>query len=287
MADPDKRSSRIYPRAAHPSVPLKSIPMVSTAEPLWFTGQRTNSRALLRLFCFPYAGGGTLMYRNWARNLPSTIEICRAQLPGREVRLKEPGFTRLEPLVLALAEAIWPYLDLPFAFFGHSMGGLIGFELARELRRAHGLMPTNLFISGRGAPQLPDQSPAIYGLPESEFIQEVRSLNGTPKEVFEHPELLRLMIPLIRSDFEVCQTYDYLPEPPLNCPITVFGGLEDYETPQSELEAWRDQTTAPFRLYTLPGDHFFIHASQPFVMQVVSQVLQASCKKALSHENNQ
>jgi len=111
---------------------------------LWFAGPRTNPNAQLRLFCFPYAGGGTLMYRNWARNLPATIEICRAQLPGREVRLKESGLTRLNPLVLALADAIEPYLDLPFAFFGHSMGTLIAFELTRELQRRHGLTPTNL-----------------------------------------------------------------------------------------------------------------------------------------------
>jgi medium-chain acyl-[acyl-carrier-protein] hydrolase len=226
------------------------------------------------------------MYSKWAKNLPPTIEVCRAQLPGREVRLKEPGFTRIKPMVQALAQAIGPYVDLPFAFFGHSMGALLAFELARELRRTHGLIPTDLFVSGHRAPQLREESRAIYQLPELDFIQEVRRLNGTPKEVFDHPELLRLMIPLIRADFEVCQTYDYSFEPPLDCPITVFGGLEDYETPVSDLEAWSIQTTTPLKLYTLPGDHFFIQASQPFMLQVISQVLQASCKKAFSHENH-
>ena len=171
---------------------------------LWFAGPRTNPNAQLRLFCFPYAGGGTLMYRNWARNLPATIEICRAQLPGREVRLKESGLTRLNPLVLALADAIEPYLDLPFAFFGHSMGTLIAFELTRELQRRHGLTPTNLFMSAHVAPQVPYRSTVLHDLPEPEFIDQIRRLNGTPKEVFEQPELLRLMIPLMRADFELC-----------------------------------------------------------------------------------
>jgi surfactin synthase thioesterase subunit len=250
---------------------MKSI----TETSLWFAGPRTNSNAQLRLFCFPYAGGGTLMYRNWAKNLPATVEICRAQLPGREVRLKEPGFIRLNPLVLALAEAIEPYLDLPFAFFGHSMGTLISFELARELKRRQGLLPTNLFVSAHVAPQITHRSTPIHDLPEPEFIEQIRRLNGTPKEVFEQPELLRLMIPLMRADFELCQTYTYSPEPHLDCPITVFGGLDDHETLQSDLEAWRVQTTAAFKLYTLPGDHFFLHSSQPFILQVISQALRA------------
>jgi surfactin synthase thioesterase subunit len=215
------------------------------------------------------------MYRNWAKNLPATVEICRAQLPGREVRLKEPGFIRLNPLVLALAEAIEPYLDLPFAFFGHSMGTLISFELARELKRRQGLLPTNLFVSAHVAPQITHRSTPIHDLPEPEFIEQIRRLNGTPKEVFEQPELLRLMIPLMRADFELCQTYTYSPEPHLDCPITVFGGLDDHETLQSDLEAWRVQTTAAFKLYTLPGDHFFLHSSQPFILQVISQALRA------------
>ena len=207
--------------------------------------------------------------------MPATVEICRAQLPGREVRLKEPGFTRLNPLVLALADAIEPYLDLPFAFFGHSMGTLISFELARELRRRHKLLPTNLFVSAHVAPQITHRSTPIHDLPEPEFIEQIRRLNGTPKEVFEQKELLRLMIPLMRADFELCQTYTYSPEPPLDCPITVFGGLDDHETPQSDREAWRVQTTAAFKQYTLPGDHFFLHSSQPFILQVISQALRA------------
>jgi medium-chain acyl-[acyl-carrier-protein] hydrolase len=257
-----------------------------TETSLWFAGPRTNSNARLRLFCFPYAGGGTLMYRNWVRNLPATVEICRAQLPGREVRLKEPGFTRIEPLVLALAQAIEPYLDLPFAFFGHSMGTLISFELARELQRRHGVMPTNLFVSAHVAPPVPHRSSQIYDLPEPEFIEELRRLNGTPKEVFEQPELLRLMIPLMRADFELCQRYAYSPGPPLSCPITVFGGLDDHDISHADLEAWRVQTTGAFRLYTLPGDHFFLHSSQPFILQVISQMLQASLTKGSNYEEN-
>jgi medium-chain acyl-[acyl-carrier-protein] hydrolase len=246
----------------------------------WFTGQNTNPEALMRLFCFPYAGGGSLIYRHWTKFLPPTIEIVRVQLPGRESRLKEPPFTRVEPLISELADAIQLYRDKPFAFFGHSMGGLISFELTRRLHNRPGLLPAHLFISGYTAPNQPDTSRRIYDLPEPEFIEEIRNFNGTPDEVLEHPELMRLMLPLIRADFEVCQTYDYVPGPPFHCPITVFGGREDKTANRSKLEAWREYTTGRFSLHMLPGDHFFLNTSQSVLLQLISRNLQNSRRKA-------
>ncbi|HEV7906270.1 MAG TPA: alpha/beta fold hydrolase [Pyrinomonadaceae bacterium] len=223
------------------------------------------------MFCFPYAGGAASVYRNWAKHLPSSIEVCPVQLPGRGSRMGEPFFRRIEPLVEAAAEALLPYFDRPFAFFGHSMGAIISFELARLLRREHKLLVTKLFLSARPAPHLPDDEPTTYNLPEPEFREELRRLKGTPQEVLEHPDLMALMSPMLRADFEVCQTYEYVPEPPLKCPITVFGGLQDEEVSREQLDAWRAHTDASFALRMFPGDHFFLHASAPMLLRLIAQ----------------
>ena len=256
---------------------LVSTPTSST----WFSGLNANPGSIMRLFCFPYAGGGSLIYRQWPKQLPSTIEVVRAQLPGREGRLKEPPFTRVEPLITELVEAIEPFLDKPFIFFGHSMGGLISFELTRRVQKEFGLLPAHLFISAYKAPHLPDTLTGIYTLPEPEFIEEVRRLNGTPNDVLEHRELMRLVLPLIRSDFELCNTYQYVPGPPLYCPLTIFGGLEDEEAGKKELEGWRQHTTGPFMLHMLPGDHFFIDKSRHVLLRLISRYLEITCRKAV------
>jgi medium-chain acyl-[acyl-carrier-protein] hydrolase len=250
--------------------------MVSTtANNKWFLAPRPNAQSRLRLFCFPYAGGGSAVYRGWADRLPRDVEVCLAQLPGREARLRETALTSLSQIVDELAEHIKPYLDKPFAFFGHSMGGMIAFELARRLRSSNGVEPEHLFISGRRAPQLPYKEPPTYNLPDKEFLAELVRLNGTPREVLEHEELMLLMLPLLRADFTVCQTYRYAPGPPLGHPITVFGGLQDHETGREKLEGWREQTRAAFRLWMLPGDHFFVKTAQAEILQIMEPTLNA------------
>lgn len=175
----------------------------------WLTCSSPNHQAILRLLCFPYAGGGANIFRTWQDNLPTTVEVCPVQLPGRERRLLEPPFTDLRFLVEAAARALLLYLDRPFAFFGHSMGATISFELARHLRQEKNVKPVHLFVSGRRAPQLPERHASTYDLPGAEFLEELRRLKGTPKEVLEHPELMELMLPLLRADFELIQTYQY------------------------------------------------------------------------------
>lgn len=246
----------------------------------WLTCPRPNPRARLRLFCFPYAGGSTMIYRQWQDALPAEVELCPVQLPGRAARLREAPFTRVEPLVAACAEALGPYLDKPFAFFGHSMGATIGFELARWLRRHGGPQPRILFVSGRRAPQLPDTLPHTYDLPDADFIADLRRLNGTPTEVLEHPEMMALLLPLLRADFELIQTYSYTPEPPLSCPIAAFGGVEDEEGSGPFLEAWREQTTGGFSLQLFPGDHFFLHTARAPLLEALSRRLHESLRTA-------
>jgi medium-chain acyl-[acyl-carrier-protein] hydrolase len=185
------------------------------------------------------------------------------------------------PLVETLTTALSAYLDKPFACFGHSLGGLLSFELARELRRRANPLPRCLFISGRGAPHLPIlrfsdgdamRSP-IHGIPDSAFIAELQRLNGTPEIVLQHQELMQLLLPTIRADFELFETYVYQPEPPLDCPIVAFGGLQDSEATKETLEAWQAQTQGYFRLQMFPGNHFFLQTAQALLLSALTQHL--------------
>lgn len=245
------------------------------SSPSWVVPTRLNPSAKMRLFCFPYAGSGATIYQSWWRSLPPTIEVCPVQLPGRGARLQEQPFTRLEPLVREVADGIAPYLDKPFAFFGHSMGALISFELARRLRRSPSMpQPLHLFVSGSGAPQLGPLGRPLYALPEPELLDELRRLNGTPEQVLAHPELMALMLPIIRVDFEVCQTYSYIDESPLECPITAFGGLADVEVHREHVREWQQQTASDFSMWMLPGDHFFLHTLSSQLFHILSQQIE-------------
>jgi medium-chain acyl-[acyl-carrier-protein] hydrolase len=245
----------------------------ATAFDSWIAFRKPNPQARLRLFCFPYAGTGASIFRTWSDGLPADVEVCPVQFPGRGTRLMESPFTQLSPLVQALAEALVPLLDKPFAFFGHSLGALVGFELARQLRRHSGVQPVGLFVSADRAPQIPPRDRPLHALPEGEFLNELRRLNGIPGKVLEDIELMQIMLPVLRADFAVYETYVYTTEPPLDCPISTFGGLQDHRVSRGDLEAWRDQTNASFSLQMLPGDHFFLNKAQPLLHQVLSQEL--------------
>ena len=235
----------------------------------WIICPKPNPNAQLRLFCFHHAGGGTFSFRNWAQELSPIVEVYLIQLPGRERRLREPAFTRIEPLIEELKPAIIPHLNQPFAFFGYSMGSLIAFELTRRLRRDYQLYPQHLFESAYRAPQLPKTKPPIYDLPDAEFVEELRNLNGTPEEILVNDEIMKLLISTLRGDFAVIETYNYYDEPPLNCPITAFGGLEDTKANREDLAAWSSQTNNHFNLHMLPGNHFFINSARSQLLQLL------------------
>ncbi len=191
------------------------------------------------------------------------------------MRLRETPFTRMQPLVQAIAIALLPQLDKPFALFGHSMGAVVSFELARLLRQNYGISPVHLFISGRRAPQIPNPNPPTYALPEPAFVAELRRLNGTPEAVLENAELLQLLLPIVRADFEAIETYVYQAQSSLDCLITAFGGWSDAEARINELEAWANQTTATFSLQMLPGDHFFLYSAKSRLLQYLTSALAA------------
>jgi medium-chain acyl-[acyl-carrier-protein] hydrolase len=249
---------------------------ITTAFDSWIACRKPNSQARLRLFCFPYAGSGASIFRTWTDGLSVDVEVCPIQYPGRGTRLTEIPFTQISPLIEALAQSLEPLLDRPFAFFGHSLGALLGFELARQIRRKSGVQPVHLFVSADRAPQLPLRNRAIHALPEGEFLVELRRLNGIPGKVLEEVELMQIMLPILRADFAVYETYVYTTEPPLDCPISAFGGLQDHRVSRGDLEAWRGQTSASFSVRMFPGDHFFLNTTEPLLLQMLFQELRGA-----------
>jgi Predicted thioesterase involved in non-ribosomal peptide biosynthesis len=239
----------------------------------WLAYRHPNLQAQIRLFCFPYAGGGASIFGNWFNFLPAQVEVCPIQLPGRENRINEPPIKRLSALVDELIEILLPLIDLPFAFFGHSMGALISFELTRLLRQSNLPLPSQLFISGFGAPHMPDPEPPIHHLPLQEFVAAIRRHNGTPEEVWQHEELVRIVLPYLRADFEICETYVYQPDILLPIPITVYGGRQDPGIKPERLRAWSEQTTKNCIVHMFLGDHFFLYSCREQLMMTLSQEL--------------
>jgi len=244
-----------------------------TIPELWIRRPKHNPKVRFRLFCFPYGGGGVSAYRTWPDGLPPEVEVCPIQLPGREDRLREPLYTHISPLVHNLAEVLEGFSEVPYAFFGHSVGALVAFELAKLLRRENRNGPACLFVSARRAPQISEPGPTIHNLPEDEFKNELRRFDGTPEAVLKHPELMEIFLPILRADFALLETYEYTSENRLDCPITAFGGLQDAKTTQEELAAWSKQTKGKFRLQQFPGGHFFLHDAQPQLFQTIAQDL--------------
>jgi surfactin synthase thioesterase subunit len=234
--------------------------------------QRPQPRpgARLRLLLIPHAGAGASAFRGWAEALPPEVEACPVQLPGRENRMREPAFDRLPPLVEALAGALERWGDLPYAVLGHSNGALIGFELARHARRTGAPGPVHLFASGRRAPHLPARQRDVHRLPQPELVAELASLGGMPREILEHPELLDLLVPLLRADMALTESYEHRDEPPLGVPITALTGTGDVKVTLAEAEAWGRHTAGGFRLHAFPGDHFFLFSGRERVLASLS-----------------
>ena len=221
-----------------------------------------NPNPRLRVFCLPYAGGGTLQYRPWARALPDELQLCALLLPGREERMGEPGWTQMEPLVTALVEAMRPLLDRPFVLYGHSMGALISYELAHALRRTLGVEPARLIVSGRSAPEVTNQT-TFHKLPDDSLVTALNQrYGGIPQVLLNEPELLAMFVPVLRADFTLIETYRYEPREPLTCALTAFGGTRDRTVSPAAVQAWQHHTVGPFAAHFVEGEHFFIQSNQ-------------------------
>lgn len=232
----------------------------------------------MRLFCFPYSGGGAWIYREWDKYLPQDIDARAILLPGRETRLFEGPVSSLEVLLKHLVPAIKPYLDIPFAFFGHSMGALICWELARWLRKCYGLAPSRMFVSGSAAlPYLHEKRKDTKSLSDSELVAELGGMNGTHEEILKDAELMALLLPGIRADFDLVYDYDYKPAETLECPVTALGGDLDPEVFPEDLVRWAELTTGETEVELLPGGHFYLHDCRAKLIDLIAARLGYAC----------
>jgi surfactin synthase thioesterase subunit len=250
----------------------------------WISPRCRVEDSRLRLFCLPHAGSGTAAYNSWRRVLPSFVELCPIQLPGRESRLAEASFTQSEELIHHLSEALTGWLDKPYVIFGHSMGALLSFELANSLRDRGLPQPLHLFLSGRIAAHLPLRGRPIHQLPLEEFLAELeRRYDGMPQEILADPDMMELFLPILRADLTLLESYTYRERPPFTFPISVFAGAQDHSVSPESLAAWSQHTTGAFQLQHLPGGHFYLAAeSRAALLTILADKLIEADESALS-----
>lgn len=222
-----------------------------------------------RVFCFHHAGGTAAMYRGWASLLPPTIEVVAVQLPGRADRLRERPFTEMASLVAVLADVVDPLLDVPFVSYGHSMGAKLCWALSHRLRDRGQPTPAGLYLAGAAAPGWPEGR-TDWNVPDEDLVEYVRALGGTQPEVFAYPELVAALLPTLRADLTLVDTFQFQPTTPLDVPIRAFAGAADVEGSPERMRGWARQTNGPFTLESLPGGHFFDAAEQRRVTRVIA-----------------
>jgi medium-chain acyl-[acyl-carrier-protein] hydrolase len=212
---------------------------------------------------FPYAGGGAAAFHSWLPYLPSWVALHLVLLPGREDRFWETPLSRGVEIVEEVTRAIASTVDVPFLLFGHSMGSMLAFEVARQLRRIYSHNASALLVSGRCAPQLISRTPRLADLPDSDLLRHVIQLyGGIPPEVLNEPELVEMMARVLKADLRVIETYQYAAEEALHCPIAAYGGQTDPWVTQVELNAWREQTVSMFTAEQYEGGHFYFRSAE-------------------------
>lgn len=228
----------------------------------WFHAMDPRPHAALRLFCFPHAGGAASAYRDWHRAVPPEVEVRAVQYPGRADRVGEPLVDDARLLADRIAEAMRPLLDRPAVLFGHSMGSLVAYETALRVRPAH------LVVSGRRAANLARPGTVHLGT-EAELVAELRRLGGTEREVLDEPELRSYVLPIVRADYRLAETYRNPAAEPVDCPITAVIGDKDPEVDASNAGGWAALTRGGFALHVLPGDHFYLAGRRDELLSLI------------------
>ena len=242
--------------------------------PWFFRFGNESNEAKLRLICFPFAGGSASFFHSWQALLADQIELIAIELPGRASRISEAFINNGEELLDQLEKLDELYKDKPFAFFGHSMGAHIAFELARRLEKNKLTLPVHLFVSGRQAPQLKSKKKILHVLPEDEFIKEIASLNGMPKDVLENEELMELVSPVLREDCKLLETWGYVESEKLKVKITAMFGDEDPSANKDTVKEWAKLSSEDFNTNNFPGDHFFINTDKHAVVAAIKAELE-------------
>jgi surfactin synthase thioesterase subunit len=247
-------------------------------------GPAENSGTAPQLFCFAHAGGGPSFFRPWHTALAPEIAVRRVLLPGREWRLEEPAFRHITELIGPLCAALEPYLNQrPYALFGHSLGAVVAYEVARRFSGPSGEGPACLIVSGRRSPRLGSSRRRLSVLPGDEFLAEVGRLGGMPPEVLNEPGLLDMLLPTLRADFELAESYQPLPGGRLSCPVAAYMGSADPEASYEGVLDWREVTTGDFSVRVFRGDHFYLKSGRPDVLNAVREDLCAERLQLAGH----
>ena len=249
----------------------------------WIVSRRVAA-ARLRLICFAYAGGSAASFLDWAPELPPEVSLCAVQLPGRGMRFHEPALSEMAPIVRELSAVLAAEDDLPTVFFGHSLGCLLAFEVTRALVQRGAPTPRRLVLAGCHAPQHRGPGGDLHLKDDEALIEELRNYAGTPPEVLAHRELMSLVLPAIRADFALAETYRYEPGPQLDIPFTVLFGTEEERASMRQVEGWQDESSQPMRLHWFEGGHFFIHSQRQQVLECVREELRAALSQPAVEE---
>ncbi|MFI7129719.1 thioesterase II family protein [Nonomuraea sp. NPDC050153] len=221
-----------------------------------------------RVVCLPHAGGTAGFYLSWAANAPAGLEVLAVQYPGREDRITEPCTADLGELSDAIAAALAPLDDRPLVLFGHSLGAIVAYEVARTLEAAYGVRPAHLVVSGRRAPSDPPGGD-VHRWPDAEMVDELVRLGGTDSTLLRQPEARSVYLPAIRADFRLAETYRRRPGPEPSCPLTAVIGTGDTEVNAEQARQWAAHTTAAFSLRLLPGGHFYLLKEEDAVLAIL------------------
>lgn len=234
----------------------------------WLKSYGRGGSAEIRLFCLHHAGGTAAMYRDWGRRMPAWIEPVAVQLPGRGDRFLEPPLDAMEPLLDALVEVFEPLLDQAYACYGLSMGARVAWALTHRLRDKGLPLPRMLFLASAAAPCW-EEGRADWGDSEADLIGYLREMGGTPPEVFAEPELLASLLPILRADLTLVDSYRFRPDTPLDLPIRAFAGIDDVEGSPERMSGWRDETRGRFDLDVVAGGHFFDASGEEHVVRTI------------------
>ena len=239
----------------------------------WFVSLKKKAGNAMQLICFHYAGGGAYSYCQLSGDIIDNCDVISMQLPGRDNRFQEDFASNMEEVIEELSSNIESFCDKPFVFFGHSLGALIAFELARELQKKNITNLKHLIVSGCDAPQIPLKRKKLYDLSDDDLIEEIQKFNGMPKEILAERELLTdVILPIIRGDFTISDLYKYQQGKKLLCPITAIGGEKDSTFDPEDLLKWNEQSDV-FKFKYFPGDHFFINSSRNEVAKYINGIL--------------
>jgi surfactin synthase thioesterase subunit len=224
-----------------------------------------------RLVCFPHAGGSASFYLPFSAKVAPELEVFAIQYPGRQDRRLERRMEDIGELADNIFQALRSMTDRPLAFFGHSMGAILAYEVALRLER-DGTVLRHLFASGRRAPSR-QRLERVHEQDEKGVIAELRLLSGTDSSILSDAEMIEMIMPAIKSDYRAIESYRHRPGQELTCPVTALVGDSDPRVSVDDAKAWGDHTAAAFDLRVLPGGHFYLVDQAPTLTRLIPEVL--------------